>query len=328
MSMKTYAQAIRDVIAEEMRKDNAVFIMGEDIAKQGGIFGCTKGLFDEFGAERVRITPISEAGFVGAGIGAACAGMRPIVELMYMDFTYVAMDQLLNQAAKIRYMFGGKATVPMVIRGQQGVGRGNGGQHSQSVEQFFLHIPGMKVVMPSSPSDAAGLLRTAIRDNNPVMFIEHKALYATKGEVSDDIEFAIPFGKANILKEGKDVTIIGTHLYAGKAMNAAKTLAAEGIDAEVIDPRTLVPMDTETMIKSVKKTGRAVVVHEAHRTGGPGAEIASLITEGAFEYLDAPVVRLGAKSCTLPFNLGLENAVVPQEEDIVKAVRTVLYQSL
>jgi pyruvate/2-oxoglutarate/acetoin dehydrogenase E1 component len=328
MSMKTYAQAIRDVIAEEMRKDNTVFIMGEDIAKQGGIFGCTKGLFDEFGAERVRITPISEAGFVGAGIGAACAGMRPIVELMYMDFTYVAMDQLLNQAAKIRYMFGGKATVPMVIRGQQGVGRGNGGQHSQSVEQFFLHIPGMKVVMPSSPSDAAGLLRTAIRDNNPVMFIEHKALYATKGEVSDDIEFAIPFGKANILKEGKDVTIIGTHLYAGKAMNAAKTLAAEGIDAEVIDPRTLVPMDTETIINSVKKTGRAVVVHEAHRTGGPGAEIASLITEGAFKYLDAPVVRLGAKSCTLPFNLGLENAVVPQEEDIVKAVRSVLYQSL
>ena len=328
MSIKTYAQAIRDVIAEEMRKDDMVFIMGEDIAKLGGIFGCTKGLFDEFGAERVRITPISEAGFVGAGVGAACAGMRPIVELMYMDFTYVAMDQLLNQAAKIRYMFGGKATVPLVIRGQQGVGRGNGGQHSQSVEQFFLHIPGMKVVMPSSPSDAAGLLRTAIRDNNPVMFFEHKALYATKGEVPDDPEFAIPFGKANILKEGKDVTIIGTHLYVDKAMNVAKTLAAEGIDVEVIDPRTLVPMDTETMINSVKKTGRAVVVHEAHRTGGPGAEIASLITEGAFRYLDAPVVRLGAKSCTLPFNLGLENAVVPQEEDIINAVRSVLYQTL
>jgi pyruvate/2-oxoglutarate/acetoin dehydrogenase E1 component len=248
MSIKTYAQAIRDVIAEEMRKNDKVFIMGEDIAKQGGIFGCTRGLLDEFGSERVRNTPISEAGFVGAGIGAACAGMRPIVELMYMDFTYVSMDQLLNQAAKIRYMFGGKATVPMVIRGQQGIGRGNGGQHSQCVEQFFMHIPGMKVAMPSSPSDAAGLLRTAIRDNNPVMFFEHKALYATKGEVPDDPEFAIPFGKANVLKEGKDVTIIGTHLYASKAMNVAKTLEAEGIDVEVIDPRTLVPMDTETMI--------------------------------------------------------------------------------
>ncbi|HHU89490.1 MAG TPA: alpha-ketoacid dehydrogenase subunit beta [Clostridiaceae bacterium] len=326
MSIKTYAQAIRDVIAEEMRKNDKVFIMGEDIAKQGGIFGCTRGLLDEFGSERVRNTPISEAGFVGAGIGAACAGMRPIVELMYMDFTYVSMDQLLNQAAKIRYMFGGKATVPMVIRGQQGIGRGNGGQHSQCVEQFFMHIPGMKVAMPSSPSDAAGLLRTAIRDNNPVMFFEHKALYATKGEVPDDPEFAIPFGKANVLKEGKDVTIIGTHLYASKAMNVAKTLEAEGIDVEVIDPRTLVPMDTETMINSVKKTGRAVVVHEAHRTGGPGAEIASIITEGAFKYLDAPVIRLGAKQCTLPFNLGLENAVVPQEDDIIRAVKAVLYQ--
>ena len=326
MSIKTYAQAIRDVIAEEMRSDETVFIMGEDIAKQGGIFGCTKGLLDEFGGERVRITPISEAGFVGAGIGAACAGMRPIVELMYMDFTYVAMDQILNQAAKIRYMFGGKATVPMGIRGQQGVGRGNAGQHSQSVEAIFMHIPGIKVAMPSSPADAAGLLRTAIRDNNPVIFFEHKALYVTKGEVPDDTEFSIPFGKANVLKEGKDVTIIGTHLYAGKAMNVAKTLEAEGIDVEVIDPRTLVPMDTETMINSVKKTGRAVVVHEAHKVGGACAEIASIITEGAFKYLDAPVVRLGAKQCTLPFNLGLENAVVPQEDDIIKAVKAVLYK--
>lgn len=326
MKTITFAQALGEAILEEMERDETIFTYGEDIAKQGGIFGCTRGLLDEFGSERVRNTPISEAGFVGAGIGAACAGMRPIVELMYMDFTYVSMDQLLNQAAKIRYMFGGKATVPMVIRGQQGIGRGNGGQHSQCVEQFFMHIPGMKVAMPSSPSDAAGLLRTAIRDNNPVMFFEHKALYATKGEVPDDPEFAIPFGKANVLKEGKDVTIIGTHLYASKAMNVAKTLEAEGIDVEVIDPRTLVPMDTETMINSVKKTGRAVVVHEAHRTGGPGAEIASIITEGAFKYLDAPVIRLGAKQCTLPFNLGLENAVVPQEDDIIRAVKAVLYQ--
>jgi len=326
MSIKTYAQAIKDVIAEEMRRDQAVFIMGEDIAEQGGIFGCTRGLLDEFGQERVRNTPISENGFIGAGIGAACAGMRPIIELMYMDFTYVAMDQILNQAAKIRYMFGGKAKVPLVIRGQQGVGRGNAGQHSQSVEVMFMHIPGLKVVMPSSPADAAGLLRTAIRDDNPIMFIEHKALYASKGEVPDDNEFMIPFGKANIAKEGKDVTVIGTHLYVGKALAAAQRLAAEGINIEVIDPRTIMPMDEATIVNSVKKTGRAVVVHEAHRIGGVGAEIAAMVMEKAFKYLDAPVIRLGAKHCTLPFNLGLENAVVPQEQDIIDAVKAVLYQ--
>ena len=326
MSIKTYAQAIRDVIAEEMRHDEKVFIIGEDIAKQGGIFGCTKGLLDEFGSMRVRNTPISEAGFVGAGVGAACAGMRPIVELMYMDFTYVSMDQILNQAAKIRYMFGGNATLSLVIRGQQGVGRGNAGTHSQSVEAFFMHIPGLKVAMPATPADAAGLLRTAIRDNNPVMFFEHKALYTSKGEVPDDTEFCVPFGKANVAREGKDVTIIGTLLYLSKALSAADKLAKEGIDAEVIDPRTLVPLDKETLINSVKKTGRAVVVHEAHKTGGVGAEIAAMITEEAFKYLDAAIYRLGAKQCTLPFNLALENAVVPQEEDIIKAVKSVLYK--
>jgi len=326
MSIKTYAQAIKDVIAEEMRRDENVFVMGEDVAEQGGIFGCTRGLVDEFGKDRVRNTPISEAGFVGAGVGAACAGMRPIVELMYMDFTYVSMDQILNQAAKIRYMSGGKAKVPLVIRGQQGVGRGNAGQHSQSCEQFFMHIPGLLVAMPSSPADAAGLLRTAVRDDNPVMFFEHKALYATKGEVPDDPEYSIPFGKANIVKEGKDITVIGTHLYVGKAVSAANRLAAEGIDVEVLDPRTIMPLDEDTIISSVKKTGRAVVVHEAHKIGGVGAEIASVIMEKAFKYLDAPVIRLGAKHCTLPFNLGLENAVVPQEEDIINAVKAACYK--
>jgi acetoin:2,6-dichlorophenolindophenol oxidoreductase subunit beta len=326
MSVKSYAQSVRDVIAEEMRKDEAVFIMGEDVAEQGGIFGCTRGLLDEFGEKRVRNTPISEAAFVGAGIGAACTGMRPIVELMYMDFAYVAMDQILNQAAKIRYMFGGKAKVPMVIRGQQGVGRGNAGQHSQSVEAFFMHIPGIKVAMPSSAADAAGLLRTAIRDDNPIMFFEHKALYATSGEVPDDPDFMIPFGQANVVREGKDVTVIATHLYVNMAVEIAEKLAKEGIDVEVIDPRTLVPLDKETMIQSVKKTGRAVVVHEAHRTAGVGAELAAVIAEEAFIYLDAPVERLGAKQCTLPFNLALENAVVPQEEDIVRAIKKVLYK--
>lgn len=323
---KSYAQAIKDVLAEEMRKDEDVFVMGEDVAEQGGIFGCTRGLVQEFGEKRVRNTPISEAGFIGAGIGAACCGLRPVVELMYMDFVYVSMDQILNQAAKIRYMFGGKAKVPLVIRGQQGIGRGNAGQHSQSTEAIFMHIPGIKVAMPSSPADAAGLLRTAIRDDNPIIFFEHKALYAKRGEVPKDPEFMIPFGKANVVKEGKDVTIIGTHLYVDIALSAAEKLAKEGIDVEVIDPRTLVPLDKDTIIESVKKTGRAVVVHEAHKIGGIGAEIASTITEEAFDYLDAPVIRLGAKQCTLPFNLNLENAVVPQEEEIIEAVKSVLYR--
>jgi acetoin:2,6-dichlorophenolindophenol oxidoreductase subunit beta len=326
MSIKTYAQAIKDVLAEEMRRDPAVFVMGEDIAEQGGLFGCTRGLLSEFGPARVRNTPISEAGFIGAGIGAACTGMRPVVELMYMDFTYVSADQILNMAAKIRYMTGGKARVPMVIRGQQGIGRGNAGQHSQCVEAIFTHIPGLKVVMPSSPADAAGLLRTSIRDDNPVMFFEHKALYATKGEVPDDPEFAIPFGQAHILRPGKDITIIGTHLYAGKSLSAAAKLAEAGIDSEVIDPRTLNPLDEDTLINSVKKTGRAIVVHEAHKIGGIGAEIASMIMEKAFKYLDAPVMRLGAKHCTLPFNLGLENAVVPQESEIIETAMQICYR--
>jgi pyruvate dehydrogenase E1 component beta subunit len=324
MSIKTYAQAICDVIGQEMRRDEKVFVMGEDIAKQGGIFGCTRGLADEFGLQRIRNTPISENGFVCAALGAACVGARPIVELMYMDFVMVAMDGLLNQCAKTRYMTGGNARLPLVVRGQQGIGRGNAGQHSQSLEQFFIHVPGMKVAIPSTPADAAGLLRTAIRDDNPVIIFEHKALYAIRGEVPDDPEFAIPFGKASILREGRDVTIIATHLYVKKALEVAEKYAAKGIEAEVIDPRTLVPFDEETVLNSVKKTGRAIVVHEAQKQGGVGAEIASNIMDKAFEYLDAPVVRLGAKHCTLPFNLGLENAVVPQSEDIEKAIDRVM----
>jgi len=326
MRNKTYAVAIRDTIAQEMRHDSKVFIMGEDIEVLGGIFGCTRDLAKEFGTDRVRNTPISEAAFVGAGIGAASAGMRPIVELMYMDFTYVAMDQLLNQAAKIRYMFGGKAQIPLVIRGQQGIGRGNAGQHSQSVESLFMHIPGLKVACPSTPAEAAGLLRTAIRDNNPVMFFEHKALYSTKGDVPDDPEFHIPFGLADIKREGSDVTIVANLLYVSKALEAAALLEKEGIRAEVIDLRTLVPLDIDTVISSVKKTGRLVTVHEAHRDCGWGAEVAAQVTEKAFRYLDAPPIRLGAKMCTLPFNLGLENAVVPQVSEIVAAAKQTLYR--
>jgi pyruvate dehydrogenase E1 component beta subunit len=326
VSIKTYAVAIRDTLAEEMRRDPAVFVMGEDVAEQGGIFGCTRDLYKEFGKERVRNTPISEAALVGAGIGAASTGMRPVVELMYMDFTYVAMDQILNQAAKIRYMFGGRARVPLVIRGQQGIGRGNAGQHSQSVEAFFMHIPGIRVAMPSTPADAAGLLRTAIRDDNPVLFIEHKALYVVKGEVPDDPEYMVPFGSARVVREGRDATVIATHLYVDKALRAADTLIKEGISVEVIDPRTMIPFDEQTILKSVAKTHRAVVVHEAHKNAGPGAEIAAMIMEKAFDELDAPVLRLGAKACTLPFNLGLENAVVPQESELLDAVRRVCYR--
>ena len=325
MSQKTYAMAIRDTIAQEMRRDEKVFVMGEDVEVLGGIFGCTRGLADEFGVERIRNTPISEAGFVGAGLGAACVGMRPIVELMYFDFSLVAADQIINQVAKTRYVFGGKARIPLVIRGQQGVGRGNAATHSQSMEALFMHFPGLKLAMPSTPDDAAGLLRTAIRDDNPVIFIEHKALYANKGEVNDDPDYCIPFGTARIAREGKDVTVVATHTYVQKAMNVAERLAKEGISVEVIDPRTLVPLDTHTITESVKKTGRAVVVHEAHKVCGIGAEIASMISETAFAYLDAPVERLGAKACPLPFNLALENATVPQEQDIYDAIKRTLY---
>lgn len=326
MSNKSYAQALRDVMAQEMRRDETVFVMGEDIAEQGGIFGCTRGLLEEFGPGRIRNTPISENTFVGAGVGAACAGMRPVVELMYMDFLYLAMDQIFNQAAKIRYMYGGKATVPLVVRGQQGIGRGNAGQHSQSVESLCMNIPGVKVCIPSSPADAAGLLRSAIRDPNPVLFFEHKALYALKNEVPEDPEFQIPFGKAKVLREGSDVTIVATLLYVSRAMEAAELLAKEGIQAEVIDPRTLVPLDMETVARSVRKTGRLVTVHEGHKTMGCGTEIAAQATELAFGYLDHPPIRLGAKACTLPFNLGLEAAAVPQMGEIVAAAKQSLYR--
>ncbi len=326
MSMKRYAEAVRDVIAEEMRRDGRVFIMGEDVETLGGIFGCTRGLYEEFGVERVRNSPISEAALVGAGIGAACVGMRPIVELMYMDFTLVAADQILNQAAKTRYVFGGKARIPLVIRGQQGVGRGNAATHSQSLETIFMHVPGLKVACPSTGADAAGLLRTAIRDDNPVLVFEHKALYANKYEVPDDPEFMIPFGKADIKRGGRDVTIVASLLYVSRALEAAEKLAELGIVAEVIDPRTLVPLDIDTIVESVKKTGRLVVAHEAHKIAGWGAEIASQVMERAFRYMDAPPVRLGAKACPLPFNVELENAVVPSVEDIIQAAKTVCYR--
>ncbi|MEI6100559.1 MAG: alpha-ketoacid dehydrogenase subunit beta, partial [Eubacteriales bacterium] len=293
MSIKTYAMAIRDTLREEMRRDDKVFVMGEDVQVLGGVFGCTRDIACELGADRCFNTPISEAAIVGAGLGAACAGMRPVVELMYMDFLLVAMDQIVNQVAKTRYIFGGKARIPLVIRGQQGIGRGNAATHSQSLESLFMHVPGLKIACPSNGADAAGLLRTAIRDDNPVLFFEHKALYATKGEVPDDPEFMIPFGKAEIKREGTDVTIVANLLYVGRALEAAEELQKEGISAEVIDPRTMMPFDFDTVVKSVKKTGRLITVHEAHRQAGWGAEVASEISERAFSYLDHAPIRLG-----------------------------------
>ena len=326
MSIKTYAMAVRDTIASEMRRDPKIFVMGEDVEAIGSIFGCTRDLTKEFGQERAFNTPISEAAFVGAGLGAACTGMRPIVELMYMDFALVAMDQLINQVAKTRYIFGGRAKIPLVIRGQEGIGRGNAATHSQSLETIFMHFPGLKVACPSTGRDVAGLLRTAIRDDNPVMFFEHKALYSTKMDVPDDPDFMLPFGKADIKREGTDVTIVANLLYVPRALEAAEELAKEGISAEVIDPMTLVPFDKETVVNSVKKTGRLVVVHEAHRTAGWGAEVASMVTEEAFRYLDAAPVRLGTKACPLPFNVDLENAATPQIADIIAACKQVCYR--
>ena len=326
MSIKTYAMAVRDTIASEMRRDPKIFVMGEDVEAIGSIFGCTRDLTKEFGQERAFNTPISEAAFVGAGLGAACTGMRPIVELMYMDFALVAMDQLINQVAKTRYIFGGRAKIPLVIRGQEGIGRGNAATHSQSLETIFMQFPGLKVACPSTGRDAAGLLRTAIRDDNPVMFFEHKALYSTKMDVPDDPDFMLPFGKADIKREGTDVTIVANLLYVPRALEAAEELAKEGISAEVIDPMTLVPFDKETVVNSVKKTGRLVVVHEAHRTAGWGAEVASMVTEEAFRYLDAAPVRLGTKACPLPFNVDLENAATPQIADIIAACKQVCYR--
>ena len=325
MSEMLFTAAIARTIAEEMRRDPDVFVMGEDVGVIGGIYGASKGLLEEFGRERIRQTPISEAGFVGAGLGAACTGMRPIVELMYMDFTFVCMDQILNQIAKTRYVFGGKAKIPLVIRGQQGVGGGNAATHSQSVESLFLNFPGLKIVVPSTAADAVGLLRTAIRDDNPVLFFEHKKLYkGGKWEVPDDPEYMIPFGVADIKRKGTDVTIVATQFYVGEALKAAEELAKEGISAEVVDPRTLYPLDIDTICESVKKTGHLVTVHEACAIGGWGSEIESQVMDHVFRYMDAAPVRVGAKHCPLPFNPNLEKAVVPQVADIVAACKKTL----
>lgn len=314
----TYAEAINETLREMMRKDERIFIMGEDIGRYGGVFQVTKGLLDEFGEERIIDTPISEAGFVGAGTGAALTGMRPVVELMFIDFTTLAMDQIVNQAAKIHYMFGGKAKIPLVLRTNIGAGRGAAAQHSQSLHAWFVHAPGLKVVLPSSSYDVKGLLVTAIEDDNPVMFIEHKMLYYTEGEVPEEL-YSIPFGKGEVKREGKDLTIIALSSMVGKALRAAEDLAKDGIDVEVVDPRTLVPLDEAIIFDSVKKTGRLLVADEGHKRCGIGAEIAATVSEKAFDYLDAPILRVASPDVPVPFSHPLEEAYIPDEEDIKRA---------
>jgi len=316
----TYKQAIQEALREEMRRDERVFLLGEDIGVYGGAFGVTLGFVEEFGKERVRDTPISELGIVGAAAGAALMGMRPVVEIMFMDFSTLALDQLANQAAKLRFMFGGKARVPMVLRAPQGAGTGAAAQHSQSLEALFVHFPGLKVAIPSTPADAKGLLKAAIRDDNPVVFIEHKLLYNRKGQVPEG-EHLVPLGQAEIKRPGRDLTIVAISNMVPKALEAAETLTAEGIEVEVVDPRTLVPLDEATILDSVRRTGRVLIVHEACRTGGVGAEILSRIVEEGFDYLDAPVRRLAGRDLPIPYSKELERQVIPQVEDIVREAR-------
>ena len=315
----TYAQALNEALREEMQVDPRVFLMGEDIGHHGGIFRVTKDLIDEFGSERVRDTPISESSFVGIGIGAAMAGMRPVVELLFMDFALVAADQIVNQAAKLHYMAGGTVSVPIVVRAQQGGGRGNGAQHSQSFESWFAQVPGLIIVMPSTPADAKGLLKSSIRAGNPVIFIEHKLLYSTKGEVPEG-DYSIPIGKADIKRDGRDITIVSYSRALLFALEAAETLSRKGIEAEVIDLRTIEPLDMDTILESIRGTGRLLVVHESHSNCGLGAEILARVNEQAPERLIMPARRLGAKHVPIPVAETLENAVLPQPADIVQTV--------
>lgn len=320
----TYAEAIREALQQEMRRDERVFLIGEDLGVYGGAFGVTLGLIDEFGEERVVDTPISESGIAGAITGAALVGMRPVGEIMFMDFLTLASDQLVNQAAKIRFMFGGNAAVPFVLRTPMGSGTGAASQHSQSLENWFVHVPGLIVVAPTTPYDAKGLLVASIRDDNPVLFIESKLLYKTKGDVPEDL-YEIPLSQTDIKRKGKDLTVIAVGIMVKRCIEAAEKLAEEGFDLEVIDPRTLKPLDEEPIIQSVMKTGKVLIVHEACKTGGYGGELAAVIAGSeAFDYLDAPIVRLAGRDMPIPYNRTLEYHSVPQVEDIIEKAREVI----
>jgi pyruvate/2-oxoglutarate/acetoin dehydrogenase E1 component len=320
----TYLEAVREALWQEMERDERVFIIGEDVGVYGGAFGVTRGMVEHFGPQRVIDTPISEYGIAGAITGAALTGMRPVGEIMFMDFTTLAMEQLVNQAAKMRFMFGGTIEVPFVLRCPAGSGTGAAAQHSQSLEAWFVHVPGLKVVMPSTPYDVKGLLLAAIRDPNPVIFVEHKLLYKTRGP-APEASYTVPLGKAEVKRAGRDLTLIATSIMVVRSLEAAAQLAEEGIEVEVVDPRTLKPLDTETIVASVSKTGRVLIVHEACKTGGYGAELSAAIAESeAFDYLDAPIVRLAGRDMPIPYNRMLEHHTVPQVEDIVGKARAIV----
>ncbi len=317
----TYVEAVREALRQAMSADERVFVIGEDIGVYGGAFGATAGLAQEFGEQRVIDTPISEAGIAGACVGAALTGMRPVGEIQFMDFVTLSMEQLVLQAAKIRFMFGGKASVPMVLRMPGGSGTGAAAQHSESLENWFVHVPGLKVVMPSSPYDAKGLLLAAIQDDNPVIVVEHKLLYKTKGHVPEEM-YTVPLGESRVVREGRDLTIVATSVMVQRAQEAAALLAQEGIEVAIIDPRTLNPLDSRPIVESVKRTGRALVVHEAVKTGGFGGEIVAAIVESeAFAYLEAPIRRLAGLDVPIPYNRTLERHAVPQVESIVAEAR-------
>lgn len=322
----SFSQAVNEALAEEMRRDERVFIMGEDVAEAGTPFKVLSGLVEEFGIERVRDTPISEAGFTGIGVGAAITGMRPVVDIMFGDFLTIIMDQLVNQAAKTHYMSGGKLRVPLVIRTTLGATRRSAAQHSQSLHAWVSHVPGLKVALPSTPYDAKGLMKTAIRDDNPVVIFEDKLMFQEKGDVPEG-EYTIPFGEADIKRTGKDITLVATSSMVQVSLKAAEQLAKDGIEAEVVDPRTTFPLDKDTLIRSAKKTSRVIVVDEGHERYGVTAELASVIAEGAFYYLDAPVKRMGAMDVPVPFSPVLEDLTVPTPESVAAAARALLQQT-
>lgn len=323
MPTMNFSMAINEALRLEMERDPNVYIVGEDVGAFGGCFGVTSGLLARFGEKRVRDTPITESAIVGTSVGAAAAGLRPVAELMFVDFIGVALDQLYNQAAKMKYMFGGKAKIPLVLRMSCGAGIGAAAQHSQCLEAWFMHVPGLKVVMPSTPADAKGLLMASIRDDNPVVFLEHKILYGIEGEVPAG-EYLVPLGQADVKRAGNDATIVATAAMVHRSLEAAEKLAAEGISVEVIDPRTLSPLDTATLLESVRKTHRLVIVHEEVKFAGSGAEIAATVAEEAFDFLDAPILRVAAPFTPVPFSLVLEQEYIPSVDKIMAAVKKVV----
>ena len=318
----TFGEAVKQGIAEEMRRDENIIMLGEDVGSAGGVFKILVGLREEFGDERIIDTPIAEAGYVGLAVGAALTGMRPIAEIMFGDFIALAMDQIVNQAAKLRYMSGGQAKVPLTIRATMGAGRSSAAQHSQSLHAWASHVPGLKVALPSTPKDAIGLFKTAVRDENPVIVFEDKMMYAVKGTIPEVVD-PIPFGEADIKRPGTDVTLIATSSMVLVALAAAEELASEGISCEVIDPRTMVPLDRDTLIESVSRTGRAVIIDEGCQSFGVTAELASVVYDGAFDFLDAPILRRGAMDVPVPFSKPLEDVTIPNEQSVIKAVKSI-----